>query len=176
MVVLVNPNNPTGVLLTRDELEEAKRLCEDAGAWLVVDNTYEHFTFEPEQAHVCVSGDRVINIFSFSKAFGMMGWRVGYLAYPNGDPRVGEELAKVQDTIPICPTQISQEVALGALEAGRGWAEERVAGLARNREAVAAAFGRLGAESVWGDSAIYLFGKLPGEYRRPRRREGPRTD
>ena len=94
MVVLVNPNNPTGecmrppggaggagglrkqtkkgVLLTREELEEAKRLCEGAGAWLVVDNTYEHFTFEPEQAHVCVSGDHVINIFSFSKAFGMM--------------------------------------------------------------------------------------------------------
>ena len=61
-----------GVLLTREELEEAKRLCEGAGAWLVVDNTYEHFTFEPEQAHVCVSGDHVINIFSFSKAFGMM--------------------------------------------------------------------------------------------------------
>ena len=84
---------------------------------------------------------------------------MGYLAYPNGDPRVGEELAKVQDTIPICPTQISQEVALGALEAGRGWAEERVAGLSANRAAVAAAFSRLGAESVWGDSAIYLFGE-----------------
>ena len=84
---------------------------------------------------------------------------MGDLAYPNGDPRVGEELAKVQDTIPICPTQISQEVALGALEAGRGWAEERVAGLSANRAAVAAAFSRLGAESVWGDSAIYLFGE-----------------
>ena len=56
----------SGVLLGRRELERASQLCAAAGAWLVVDNTYEHFTYDGAQ-HVCVSGPHVINVFSFSK-------------------------------------------------------------------------------------------------------------
>ena len=73
----------------------------------------------------------------YVQAFGMMGWRVGYIAYPNPqlscDPQLGLQLLKVQDTIPICPTQISQVVAEGALQAGRSWVTERVQGLLDNR-------------------------------------------
>lgn len=46
----------------------------------VLDNTYEHFVYGGRK-HSCVGGANVINIFSFSKAYGMMGWRMGYLAY-----------------------------------------------------------------------------------------------
>lgn len=56
----------TGVLMEREELEEASRMCSRAGAWLVVDNTYEHFTYDGATHH-CVSGPHVINMFSFSK-------------------------------------------------------------------------------------------------------------
>lgn len=55
-----------GVLLSRAELERASELCVSAGAWLIVDNTYEHFTYDGEQ-HECVHGPHVINVFSFSK-------------------------------------------------------------------------------------------------------------
>jgi aspartate/methionine/tyrosine aminotransferase len=54
------------VLLNLGELEAASRMCAHAGAWLVVDNTYEHFTYDGAEHH-CVSGDHVINLFSFSK-------------------------------------------------------------------------------------------------------------
>mmetsp|Transcript_71576 Transcript_71576/g.226056 ORF Transcript_71576/g.226056 Transcript_71576/m.226056 type:complete len:317 (+) Transcript_71576:37-987(+) len=80
MVVVVNPCNPSGVLMGRRELERARDLCAAAGTWLVMDNTYEHFTYDGRE-HVCVSGPHVINVFSFSKAYGMMGWRVGYIAW-----------------------------------------------------------------------------------------------
>ena len=62
----------------------------------------------------------------------MMGWRVGYLAYPNFDKTdsLGSELLKVQDTIPICPAQLSQHMALEAARAGRPWVQQRVADLA----------------------------------------------
>ena len=56
----------TGVLLSRQQVERASELCEAAGAWLVLDNTYEHFVFDDRQ-HFCVAGPHVINIFSFSK-------------------------------------------------------------------------------------------------------------
>lgn len=67
----------------------------------------------------------------------MMGWRVGYLAYPDApsaaDPNLEDQLIKVQDTVPICPTQMSMHVALGALQHGRQWVVDRVQGLEGNR-------------------------------------------
>ena len=65
----------------------------------------------------------------------MMGWRVGYLAYPappEGDS-LGPQLLKVQDTIPICTAQLPQLVALKALEEGREWVAGHVRGLECNR-------------------------------------------
>ena len=56
-----------GVLMTRAELEQASELCRRRGTWLVVDDTYEHFTYDGRQ-HVCVAGPHILHMFSFSKA------------------------------------------------------------------------------------------------------------
>ena len=66
----------------------------------------------------------------------MMGWRMGYIAYQDRGG-LGEELAKVQDTIPICPPQLSQYVALGALQAGRPWVAAQLESIMGNRCAAA---------------------------------------
>ena len=71
---------------------------------------------------------RAPQVFSFSKAYGMMGWRVGYVAFP---PELSLQLLKAQDTIVICPAVVSQKVALGALQPGRAWVDERVVSHAR---------------------------------------------
>ncbi|KAK9825707.1 hypothetical protein WJX74_000024 [Apatococcus lobatus] len=162
MVVITNPCNPTGVLMTRSELERASQLCRDAGAWLVMDNTYEHFVYDGRE-HICIAGPHILHIFSFSKAFGMMGWRVGYLAFPE-DSGVGLELLKAQDTIPICAPQLSQQVALGALEAGRPWVQERLASVINNRNRLLEALSPLGKPGDGiggGEGAIYLWARLP---------------
>ena len=183
MVVLVNPSNPTGVLLGEDVLEEISALCLRYGVWLVVDNTYEHFVFDGRE-HACVGGRHVVNIFSFSKAFGMMGWRQGYLAYDHeaglgpGDaplaersldetnPGLGWSMLKVQDTVPICATILSQYASLGALDAGRGWVEEKVRLLDANRRMVLDAVSCLGPDSVApSEGAIYVFCRLPENHR-----------
>lgn len=166
MVVLVNPCNPTGVLLSREELDRAVELCAKAGCWLVIDNTYEDFVYGGRQ-HYAPQGPHIIHIFSFSKAYGMMGWRQGYIAYPDYDDGnlLGAQLLKVQDTIPICPTQISQQAALGALtEAGPGWVAKRVQDLDDNRNAILDALsplGSLGNGIAGGEGAIYLWARLP---------------
>jgi DNA-binding transcriptional MocR family regulator len=75
LVTLVNPGNPSGVMLPKDLLQRAQALCSSAGAWLVVDNAYEYFSYEADghPPHACIEGPGVINTFSFSKSFGMMG-------------------------------------------------------------------------------------------------------
>jgi len=110
LVTLVNPGNPTGVMIPRATLEEASALCARHGVWLVIDNTYEHFAYKDCPPHECIEGEHIINLFSFSKAFGMMGWRVGYIAFP---PKLGAELFKVQDTIGTRPARDPYAPAVG---------------------------------------------------------------
>ena len=160
LVVLVNPGNPTGKMIPKPLLQEVADLCASRGVWLVVDNTYELFAYEGGEPHACVEGDHVINLFSFSKAYGMMGWRVGYVAHP---PRVAPDLLKAQDTVAICASIASQHVALAALRDGDAYVEARVAGLVADQKAmVLDALAPLGPGAVkGGDGAIYLLAKLP---------------
>jgi len=163
VVVLVNPCNPTGILLTREELERASDLCEAAGSWLVMDNTYEHFVYD-DREHVCLDRDHIIHIFSFSKAFGMMGWRMGYLAFKDSNDTLFRQIQKVQDTVPICPTQVSMHVALQAVQEGRPWVRQQLTSLLGNREALLGALSPLGSPGngvARSEGAIYLWARLP---------------
>lgn len=163
VVVLVNPCNPTGILLSREELERASDVCQAAGSWLVMDNTYEHFVYD-DREHVCLDREHIIHIFSFSKAFGMMGWRMGYLAFKDGSGGLFDQIQKVQDTIPICPTQISMHVALQAVREGRPWVERQLTTLMGNRDVLLDALtplGRPGRGVAKSEGAIYLWARLP---------------
>ncbi|KAF7814320.1 aromatic aminotransferase ISS1 isoform X1 [Senna tora] len=161
LVTVVNPGNPTGTYIPEPLLKRISDLCKNAGSWLVVDNTYEYFMYDGLK-HSCVEGNHIVNVFSFSKAYGMMGWRVGYIAYPSEVEGFAAQLLKVQDNIPICASIISQHLALYALEMGPEWVIDRVQSLVGNREIVLEALSPLGEGSVkGGEGAIYLWAKLP---------------
>ncbi|KAK2080245.1 hypothetical protein QBZ16_000098 [Prototheca wickerhamii] len=176
LVVIVNPSNPSGAVLTREELECASALCRDAGAWLVLDETYEDFVFvdgvsdagraaSGAGADAAADGTRaphIIHIFSFSKAYGMAGWRVGYIAHAAG-AELQTALLKAQDTIPINAAQLSQRLALvAAREAGPAWVRRRAEALAPARAAVGGALrAALGDDAVFGQGAIYFWARLP---------------
>ncbi|KAL0866018.1 hypothetical protein Bca101_045136 [Brassica carinata] len=166
VVALVNPGNPSGTNVPASLLKRISDICKDAGCWLIVDNTYEYFVYDGLK-HCCVEGDHIVNIFSFSKSYGMMGWRLGYIAYSERLDGFAAELLKIQDNIPICASIISQRLALHALEeGGAGWVTERVKGLVKNREIVKEALEPLGKENIkGGEGAIYLWAKLPEEHR-----------
>ena len=103
MVTVVNPGNPTGVSIPLAKMQEIAALCQKHGVWLVVDNTYEHFDHagansQNDVPFVCVNGEHVINIFSFSKAFSLAGFRVGYLtaSKDGAGARMFEQMLKVR--------------------------------------------------------------------------------
>ncbi|KAF9685242.1 hypothetical protein SADUNF_Sadunf03G0034400 [Salix dunnii] len=180
--ILVGPGNPetlhpdAAFLLISDwlarTLSEAKPvpkvvtvrisdLCREAGSWLIVDNTYEYFMYDGLK-HTCIEGDHIVNIFSFSKAYGMMGWRVGYIAYPSGVEGFQTQLLKIQDNIPICASILSQHLALYSLEMGPEWVTKQVKDLVKNRDLILEALSPLGEGAVkGGEGAIYLWAKLP---------------
>lgn len=161
VVSIVNPGNPSGTYVPEPLLKRISEMCREAGSWLIVDNTYEYFMYD-DCKHACIEGDHIINIFSFSKAHGMMGWRVGYIAYPAGVVGMGAQLLKVQDNIPICASIIGQKLALAALQVGPEWVLERVQRLGKNREVLLEALSPLGQGAVkGGEGAIYLWAQLP---------------
>lgn len=164
LVSVVNPGNPSGTYIPEPLLKRISDLCKAAGSWLVVDNTYEYFMYDGRK-HCCVEGDHVVNLFSFSKAYGMMGWRVGYIAYPSEVEGFATQLLKVQDNIPICASIISQHLALYSLQTGPEWVTERVKDLVRNREIILEALSPLGEGAVkGGEGAIYLWARLPEKH------------
>ncbi|KAM7480408.1 hypothetical protein LguiA_028621 [Lonicera macranthoides] len=164
LVTVVNPGNPSGTYIPELLLKRISDLCRDAGCWLVVDNTYEYFMYDGLK-HSCLEGNHIVNIFSFSKAYGMMGWRVGYIAYPSEAEGFGPQLLKIQDNIPICASIISQRLALHSLEVGPEWVTDQVKDLVKNRALVLEALSPLGEGAVkGGEGAIYLWAKLPEKY------------
>ena len=93
----------------------------------------------------------------------MAGFRVGYIAVNTcgeSGKEVYEQMVKVQDTIPICTSRISQHGALGALSAGKQWVDKKVKTLDVGREAILDALS--GMEKIIGGSgAMYVMAKLP---------------
>lgn len=176
VVTLVNPGNPTGVSLSFEYLKEVTELCREHNVWLVMDNTYEHFDHiransnnnnskegRDDVPFYCFDEEHVVNIFSFSKGYALAGFRVGYVTVSNESEKGRDayrQMLKVQDTIPICASRVSQVAALGALSSGRSWVTEQVATLGEGREAILHALRPLEA-IMGGTGAMYVMGKLP---------------
>lgn len=116
-----NPNNPTGTIYTKDQLMGLAKLAEENNLYLISDEVYKDFIFDGSQifslAEVPSLRKRLIRIFSFSKAYAMTGWRVGYL---HTDESVAQEILKIHDALVTCAPVVSQYAAMGALEMGEG--------------------------------------------------------
>lgn len=133
-IVTISPNNPSGVVMSRAVLEAINRLCAHHGLLHISDEAYGAFVFgaEPHWSPGSLAGAsaHTVTLQSLSKAYGMAGWRVGFMAAP---ATLADALAKVQDTVLICPPRLIQHAARAALTAGRAWLEPRLADLAGRR-------------------------------------------
>lgn len=143
-IVTISPSNPSGLVAPPEVLAAINTLCHRHGLLHVSDEAYADFIHgtvpHGSPGRRPGSGGHTVSLFSLSKAYGMAGWRVGYAAVPR---QLMGALAKVQDTVLICPPQVSQRAALAALEAGPAWCRPHIAALGERRQqlfdAVAAA-------------------------------------
>jgi len=160
-IVTVSPNNPTGAVYPRETLAAIHRLCASLGIYHVSDEAYEYFTYDGARhfSPGSLGGKHVISLYSLSKAYGMASWRVGFLVAPE---HLHRDLMKIQDTVVVSGSAISQFVGLRAMQEGRGYCAAHLPSLARVRKNV---LERLGAvpdllEVPPATGAFYLFAKV----------------
>jgi len=138
-VVLCNPSNPTGAPVSSADGEEIVREAAARGIAVISDETYRAFVYEGTHWSAASAPgwrDNVIVVGSFSKAFGMMGWRVGYVL---ADAGVCEQIVKVQDAMIICAPVISQMAAEAAVRESWDYPFSFHPELRRRRKALAGA-------------------------------------
>lgn len=118
-----NPNNPTGTIYTKEQLMALADLALKHNLFLISDEVYKDFIFCDKAADNSLFSlaeipklrEKVVRIFSFSKAYAMTGWRVGYV---HSDESIINEIIKVHDSLVTCAPVVSQYAAMGALEMG----------------------------------------------------------
>jgi aspartate/methionine/tyrosine aminotransferase len=114
-VVICTPSNPTGATVSAADGRQIVSELAHRGIALISDETYLHFVYDtPHWSAASTSAwrDTVVVVGSFSKSFGMMGWRVGFML---ADASVCEQAIKVQDAVIICAPVISQIAAEAAV-------------------------------------------------------------
>jgi aminotransferase len=116
-VILNTPNNPTGVVFSRDQVKVLVELCEEFDALLITDEIYEHIVFDGEK-HVppislgAAARERCVVVNSLSKTFSVTGWRVGWVIAP---PELTASIRKVHDFLTVgAPTPL-QRAGVAAL-------------------------------------------------------------
>lgn len=136
-IVTVSPNNPTGVVYPQAVLTEVNALCAEQGIYHISDEAYEYFVYDgkPHFSPASLPGSQqhTISLFTMSKAYGMAGWRAGYMIAPQD---LLMPIKKIQDTNLVCPPIISQSVAGAVLEVGADYCKPKIEEFGRVREAV----------------------------------------
>jgi len=162
-IVTVTPNNPSGAVFSEDAVRAVNALCRDRGIYHIADEVYEYFTYGAAR-HVSAGSlpeadGHTIAMYSLSKAYGFAGWRIGYMTYPE---HLAEPIAKIQDTILVCPPVASQVAAIAALDAGRAYSEPHVRELAAIRDIVLSRLSALAplASVPAADGAFYVLMKV----------------
>lgn len=118
LLVLPFPNNPTGAVMDRQELEQIARIVEEKDLFILSDEIYAELTYGHE--HVSIASlpgmrERTVMINGFSKAYAMTGWRLGYACAP---ARILAQMLKVHQFAIMCAPTTSQYAAIAALRNG----------------------------------------------------------
>ena len=116
-IIVNTPNNPSGKVFTRAELEQIAALCQEFDTLCITDEIYEHILYD-DNVHIAIATlpgmyERTITISGLSKTFSVTGWRLGYLLAP---PHLSNALRKVHDFLTVGAPAPLQEAAAIAME------------------------------------------------------------
>jgi len=156
-IIINTPNNPTGKVFTREELELIAGLCQKWNVIAITDEIYEHILFNNKQ-HIAIATldgmrDRTITINGLSKTYSVTGWRVGYTIAP---PSITEAIRKVHDFLTVGAAAPLQEAGSRALRLPRSYYEQLQANYFAKRQRLLAALKSAGFKCFDPDGAYYV--------------------
>ncbi len=168
LLVVNSPTNPTGWTLTREEQEAIVAHCRRTGTWILADEVYERLYFRGDTASgaapsfldVAEPDDRLVVVQSFSKAFLMTGWRLGYLIMP---PAMTPEVGKLIEFNTSCAPVFAQRGALAALAETEAITPRIVAHLRQCRDTLVPLLQAVpGVETSAAPGGMYAFLRVAG--------------
>jgi aspartate aminotransferase len=159
MVIVNSPTNPSGGVIDPAEYEKILALCKKHNLWLMGDECYSHFVYEPHKSFSIASAkdakDRVIIIGSMSKTFAMTGWRIGYTLGPE---QLVQAIIKVQSQSTSNPTSIAQYAALAAMTGSMETVPPMLAEYTKRRKRIVEGLREIpGVTCEWPGGAFYAF-------------------
>jgi aspartate aminotransferase len=159
MVIINSPSNPTGGVVDGDEFERILTVCKKRNIWLLADECYSHFVYEPHKPFSIASAkdskDRVIVVGSVSKTFAMTGWRIGYTLAP--EPLI-QAIIKIQSQSTSNPASIAQYAALEAMRGSMDSVPRMLTEYSQRRERMVKGLREIpGITCQWPSGAFYAF-------------------
>jgi len=156
-IIINTPNNPTGKVFSREELQFIADLCLKWGALAVTDEIYEHILYDGEK-HISIASlpgmrDQTITINSISKTYSLTGWRVGWAIAP---PRVTDSIRKVHDFLTVGSPHPLQEAAATALRIDRSYYKTLAKGYEERRDSLSRALDEAGFRIYRPNGAYYI--------------------
>ncbi len=118
VLILPFPNNPTGAIMEREDLEDIAEVCIEKNIYVMSDEIYSELTYKGEHVSIAsIDGmkERTILINGFSKSYAMTGWRLGYACGPS---EIIKQMTKIHQFAIMCAPTTSQYAAVEALKNG----------------------------------------------------------
>ena len=167
LLLLNSPGNPTGWTMRPGDRAVILEHCRRLGVWIIADDVYERLTFDPSRRsapsflEISDPEDRVIGVNSFSKAWLMTGWRLGWMVAP---PGLEIELGKLIEYNTSCAPDFVQAAGLVAVRDG----ERDVLALRRDlqetRDLMLARLGAMpGVSAIPPEGGMYVFFRIAGQ-------------
>ncbi len=160
-IIICNPNNPTGKVFTRDELEFIAALCQEYDALCFTDEIYEHIIYpreDKEVAHISIATlpgmrERTVIVNSMSKTYSVTGWRVGYCIAP---PHITNAIRKVHDFLTVGAAAPLQRAGVYALNLPREYYDYLQSEYRRRRDMLLPVLEAAGFQVFRPDGAYYM--------------------
>lgn len=158
ILVLPFPNNPTGAIMEREDLEKIAEIVIEKDLFVISDEIYSELTYGVDR-HVSIASlpgmkERTVLINGFSKAYAMTGWRLGYACAPEV---ILKQMLKIHQYAIMCAPTTSQYAAVDALRNGDGDVQHMRESYDQRRRYLMHAFEEMGLECFEPQGAFYMF-------------------
>lgn len=167
-IIICNPNNPTGKVFKRSELEFIAELCKEFDAICFTDEIYEHIVYKtpenPEAEHICIAAlpemrERTVVVNSLSKTYSVTGWRVGWCIAP---PDITSAIRKVHDFLTVGAANPLQHAGAYALTLPQSYYDDLAQDYSRKRDIIIPALRNAGFDCEYPEGAYYVMTDISG--------------